>query len=253
VTRKTGKQRSPRRWPWVLAGAAFLATTVAAGLAYATSAGHIELLPLRERLRGPLLQLRRVEFIGLDRLDASGLWRRAQVASDAALIDIDTESIAARIVAHPRVERCEVLRVPPGLLLIEVRERVPVAIETETGAGVDVNGERFPLLAGESEHLPGVEGSILAALPLLRAARELGVRIRTVRSRGTRDLRFRPWAEGFDVRVGADARGALRNWLRLSESGLIDVYGPREVDLRFAGSAVLRNLRRNQGGEDGTP
>jgi hypothetical protein len=229
----------------MLVGAAFLATTVAAGLAYATSAGHIEVLPLREHLRGPLLQLRRVEFIGLDRLDASGLWHSAKVRPDAALIDIDTESIAARIAAHPRVERCEVLRVPPGLLLIEVRERVPVAIETETSVGVDENGERFPLLAGEAEHLPGVRGNIRAALPLLRAARELGVRIRSVRSRGTRDLRFRPWAEGIDVRVGADARGALRNWLRLSESGLIDVYGAHEVDLRFAGSAVLRNLRRN--------
>ncbi len=239
-----------RRWPWLLASAGFVATTVGAGLTYAASAANVELPKLRERLRA--FEVRRVEFVGLERLDAAALWSRAKLAGRTALIEVDGKQIAARIAEHPRVLSCTVLRLPPDRLLIGVRERVAAAVDTATGEGIDVQGAAFPLVAGEADTLPRVEGSVDAALPLLRAARELRLRIRSVRALDRRDLRFRSWENGIDVRVGRDARGSLESWIRLRESGLIEMYGAREVDLRFAGSAVLRDLRKNQGGEDGT-
>ncbi|MEE9279360.1 MAG: FtsQ-type POTRA domain-containing protein [Myxococcota bacterium] len=245
---RAAPRRSPRRWPWAVA-AALVFASLGAGLGYAASAGQLASLQLK--LRGPALQLRRVEFVGLERLDARALWRRAELPADAPLIDIDPAQVAARIAEHPRVERCQVLRLPPGRLLIGVRERVPVAVEAETGHGVDEQGARFPLQPGEPERLPRLDGSVRRALPLLRAARELGVAIRSVRSRGARELDFEPWAGEIRVRVGADVRAGLRDWLRLDASGLVGVYGAREVDLRFAGSAVLRQLN-HKGGEDGT-
>ena len=241
--------RPRRRWPWLLASAGFVTTTVGAGLTYAASAG-VELPELRERLRA--FEVRRVEFVGLERLDATALWRRAKLAGHTALIEVDGAQIAARIAEHPRVLSCTVLRLPPDRLLIGVRERVAAAVDAETGDGIDVRGASFPLVAGEAETLPRVEGSVDAALPLLRAARELRLRIRSVRALDPRDLRFRSWENGIDVRVGRDARDSLESWIRLRESGVIEIYGAREVDLRFAGSAVLRDLRKNKGGEDGT-
>ncbi len=239
-----------RSWPWLLAAVGFVVTTVATGLTYAASAANVDLPDLRERLQA--LELRTVEFVGLERLDAEALWSRAKLAKGTALIDVDGKQVAARIAGHPRVERCTVLRLPPDRLLIGVRERVPAAVDAETGEGVDARGASFPLVDGEAELLPRVEGSVQVALPLLRAAHELRVRIRSVRARDPRDLRFRSWEDGVDVRVGRDARDSLMSWIRLRDSGLIEVYGAHQVDLRFAGSAVLRDLREKQGGEDGT-
>ncbi len=249
MTRATPR-RAPRRWPWAVAGALVFAS-LEAGLGYGASAVQLELATLQLKLRGPALQLRRVEFVGLERLDARALWRRAELPADAPLIDIDPAQIAARIAEHPRVERAQVLRLPPGRLLIGVRERVPVAVEARTGHGVDEQGARFVLQPGEPERLPRLDGSVRRALPLLRAARELGVAIRSVRAHGARELRFEPWAGEIRVRVGPDVRAGLRDWLRLDASGLVGVYGAREVDLRFTGSAVLRDLN-HKGGEDGT-
>ncbi len=235
-----------RRWPWLLAAAGFVATTIGAGLTYAASAANVELPELRERLR--TFELRRVEFVGLERLNAKALWSRAKLVGGTALIDVDGKQIAARIAEHPRVESCTVLRLLPDRLLIGVRERVPAAVDAKTGDGIDARGASFPLVAGEADSLPRVDGSVHTALPLLRAARELGVRIRSVRAHNPRDLRFRSREDGVDVRIGRNPRDSLASWIRLRESGLIDVYGAREVDLRFAGSAVLRDLRENPGG-----
>ena len=242
-------EQSRRRWPWLLAAAGFVATTVGAGLTYAASAANVELPQLRDRLRA--FELRRVEFVGLERLDAEALWNRAKLAGGTALIDVDGKQIAARIAEDPRVESCTVLRLLPDRLLIGVLERVPTAVDAATGDGVDAQGALFPLVAGEADALPRVDGSVHTALPLLRAARELGVRIRSVRARDPRDLRFRSH-DGVDVRIGRDPRDSLVSWIRLRDSGLIEVYGAHEVDLRFFGSAVLRDLRENQGGEDET-
>ena len=241
------KQRR-RRWPWLLAAAGLVATTVGAGLTYTASAANVELPELRERLRG--FKLRRVEFVGLERLDAEALWSGAKLARGTALIDVDGKHLAARLAEHPRVESCTVLRLPPDRLLIGVRERVPAAVDAKTGDGIDARGASFPLVAGEADALPRIDGSLHTALPLLRAARELGVRIRFIRAHDPRDLRFRS-RDGVDVRIGRDARDSLVSWIRLQESGLIELYGAREVDLRFAGSAVLRDLRETKGVEDG--
>ena len=239
-------EQSRRRWPWLLAAVGFVATSVGAGLTYAASAANVELPELRVRLRA--FELRRVEFVGLERLNAEALWSRAKLAVGTALIDVNGKQIAARIAEHPRVESCTVLRLLPDRLLIGVHERVPAAVDAETGDGVDAWGASFPLVAGEADSLPRVYGSVHTALPLLRAARELGVRIRSVRAHDPRDLRFRSREAGVDVRIGRDPRDPLASWIRLRESGLIEMYGAREVDLRFVGSAVLRDLRENRGG-----
>ncbi len=249
------RERSPgkshKRWPWMLAGAAVASTLVGTGLTYSASAGHVELPSLSEKLHAPALRLQHVDFVGLEKLSADALWSLANVSPGTALIDVDGDAVAARVAAHPRIEWCRALRVPPNRLLIGVRERHPVAVEADSGSGVDERGTRFPLLAGEAERLPRIDGDLDAALPLLRAARERGVGIRSIRSRAG-DLRFRPHSREVDVRVGGSPGSALADWVRLDASGLIDEYGPREIDLRFSGSAVLRDLRTNRGGEDGT-
>lgn len=238
------RARSSRRR--ALAGAAFALVSVGAGLGYASSVGRLELPSLAQTLRRPELQLRRVEFVGLIHLDADELWRLASVPSRTPLVDVDARAVAERIGQHPRVERAQVLRVPPGHLLIGVSERVPVAVDP-TGFGVDARGARFPLLPDEREGLPRLVGSFRAGLPLLRAARELGVRVGSVRARSPRDLRFEPRGAQVEVRVGRDVRASLRTWLRVRASGLVDEYGASEVDLRFGGSAVLRGLRKRGG------
>jgi hypothetical protein len=237
------------RFGWLSLLAATAAGTVA-GLAYA--AGHAQLMgglrdELRAALREPRFWLRRVDFIGLDSLRAAELWSLAGVEHGTPLIDLDTTRLSGAVAAHPRVASCRAVRLPPDRLVVEVEERVPIARDAQRGEGIDASGERFPLLPGEGEALPRLEGMTVLALPLLLAARAHGVALEAVDARPG-DLRIRPAGSSALVRLGNDAERSLHTWQRVRASGLVEAYGAAEVDLRFPGDAVLRGIRRKGGG-----
>jgi hypothetical protein len=129
-----------------------------------------------------------------------------------------------------------------------VGEREPIGRVSGRAEGFDATRARFPLLEGEKDGLVPVRGSPRRAVPLLLAARRRGVELAGVEVRSEEDLRFRVRGSDTVIRADGDADRVLRAWTRLRAAGVVSRYQPEEVDLRFRGSAVLRELRVQRGG-----
>jgi hypothetical protein len=245
--RKRRKRRTLRVSPGIaLAGAVALAS--AAGGVALWRSPPAELPSLSAMLRAPRFQLRSVEVMGVHKLDPEVLLAGAPLEPGTPLIDVEVDPIAEHVARHPRVARCRGVRIPPNRLLLDVEERVPVARLAGSAEGIDLDGNRFPLLEDEREALPELRGDIDWTLPLLRNAAVRALAMEVVEAWGPADARFRPAGFDLEVRVGTDPGRALDDWIRLAGTGLVDEYGPRVVDLRFGDSAVLRDFEKTKGG-----
>jgi hypothetical protein len=196
-----------------------------------------------EWLRGEGFQLRAVELLGLEVLEADALIARAGLRAGVPLIEIDLGRVEEAVGGDPRVASCRGAYLPPDRLLLEVEERVPVAALAGGTQGVDLAGERFPLVAGESERLPRLRGEPAAALALIAAARAAGAPLTEIEVLTDDEVRFHLAGEGAWFRVGRDPERALADWRRLVRSGRLERIPAREIDLRFRGSAVLVGAR----------
>jgi hypothetical protein len=100
-----------------------------------------------------------------------------------------------------------------------------------------------------------VSGEPDRALPVLEAARALGVNVASVETLRDDAVRVRPLGRTALLVVGRDPRASLADWRRLADSGLVEETGAREVDLRFRGNPVLRDFPKKtaqaQGGGHG--
>jgi hypothetical protein len=147
-----------------------------------------DLTPSFEWLRGESFQLRAVEVLGLDVLDSERLVASTGLRAGIPLIEVDLERVSEAIRSHPRVASCRSAHLPPDRLLFEIEERVPVAALAGGAEGIDLAGERFPLVAGESAALPRLRGDPAAALPLIAAARAAQAPVRHGSGAGHRRL-----------------------------------------------------------------
>lgn len=219
---------------------ACVAGFAAGGLA--VEAGPGDLRP--DALRGPNFRLRKVEFTGLERLAPADLAGRIGARPGLALLDLDPEDFCERLTAHPRIEECAALRLPPDRLWVDVEERVPVARLGSSAKGVDADGVRLPLAADEASRLPRIDGSPEWALPLLEVAEASGLEVESVDARGPSDLRVRVRGVPALLRMGRDLERALRNWTELQSLASHEARAAGEIDLRFEGGAVLRKLEK---------
>ena len=244
-------RKSDRRPRWIAVVA--LAAVLIGGLAFHVQSSDDLRAWLTETARAPRFHLAVVEFIGLKTLIPAMLLQRAGLNVRIPLIDLDLDVLIENLSSHRRVASCIAARIPPDRLVVEIEERVPIARLAGRHEGVSVDGARFELVADEGDDLTSVRGDVKWALPLLRAARELGITVATVDVRSPTDLRIRPFGQDIRVRIGPDPEASLRAWLRIRSSGLLERYKAREVDLRFPGSVSLRKFRNiKQGGEDGS-
>ena len=212
-----------------------------------------------ERLRSdPRFGLARVEFLGLQRLAASSLTKAAGLIPGEPLIDLDPARVCARLLEQARVAACAAARVPPDRLLVEIAERRPLALLEKSGLAVDAKGERFAPLLDERAALPRLLEVSEQALELARVAQEMGVPLARIEPAGEGELWFWPRAAPLRVRAAGSAESMLAEWLQVERSGLARAHGAREVDLRFRGRAVLRELvardaKHSNGGERDGP
>jgi len=246
VKRKLDTRALPRPLIFVLGLVAF----AFAGL-WAEHHGYLDARALREGLRGERFWLRHVDFVGVAALDPGELWRSVGISAGTPLLDVDPALVVQRLAKHPRIARVRAARLPPSRLVIAVVERVPVALEMSSGLGIAENGAVFPLLAGEAGRLPQVSGEAKRALPILRAARALGLSLATVDAPRASDVRVRALGRPTVLVVGRDEDASLADWQQLADSGLIESTGAREVDLRFRGGPVLRGIAKATGGGNG--
>jgi cell division septal protein FtsQ len=213
--------------------------------------GYLEGRVPRDLARGELFRLHHVDFVGVRALDRDALWRLTGIPANTALVDIDAERAALAVGKHPRVSRARCLRIPPDRLVISIAERTPVAIEVASGLALDANGNRFPPLPGEAERLPQLTGEPRFALPVLAAARELGMNLASVDATRASEIHVRTLGRNVRLVVGRDARASFVDWRALSDADVVESYSAQEVDLRFKSNPVLRDLRQPAGGDHG--
>lgn len=237
MSRKLDQRTLPRP---ILAVLAVVALVFAA--LWAQHHGFVPSQRLDATLRGERFRLRHVDFTGLVALAPAELWTLAEVAGGTPLVDLDPEAVETRLSAHARVARVRAARLPPDRLVIGVSERVPIAQDSADGLGLDAEGARFPLEPGEAERLPIVTGKAARALPVIEAARELGVNVASVETLREDAVRVRTLGRTALLVVGRDPKASLADWRQLADSGLVEQTGAREVDLRFRGNPVLRGF-----------
>jgi cell division protein FtsQ len=110
-------------------------------------AGITLLLAVTSRFWGPLLmrrmdyfRVRRVEFVGAHYVAPRDILAKLHVDTTASVWD-PTSVLEARVASHPEIQHVVVHRKLPGTLVIEVTERVPVALVSAPG-GFRVYDER---------------------------------------------------------------------------------------------------------------
>ncbi len=244
-------RKSARRSRWI--ASVSLGAVLVGGLVFHIRSSDAARAWLAEKARAPRFQLTVVEFIGLKTLAPSQLLGRAGLHASIPLIDLDLNALIEKLSSHGRVASCVAARIPPDRLVVEIEEHVPIARVAGRSEGISLDGARFELVANESDSLTSVRGEVKWALPLLRAAQELGIAVAAVEVRSPTDLRIRLAERDLRIRVGPDPDASLRAWLRIRSSGVIERYQAREVDLRFPGSVSLRKYQNiKQRGADGS-
>ena len=244
-------RKSARRSRWI--ASVSLGAVLVGGLVFHIRSSDAARAWLAEKARAPRFQLTVVEFIGLKTLAPAQLLGRAGLHASIPLIDLDLNALIEKLSSHGRVASCVAARIPPDRLVVEIEEHVPIARVAGRSEGISVDGARFELVANESDSLASVRGEVKWALPLLRAAQELGIAVAAVEVRSPTDLRIRLAERDLRIRVGPDPDASLRAWLRIRSSGVIERYQAREVDLRFPGSVSLRKYQNiKQRGADGS-
>jgi len=116
-------------------------------------AGIVVLLAVTSRFWGPLLmrrmdyfRVRRVEIVGARYVAPRDILAKLHVDTTASVWD-PTSALEARVASHPEIQHVVVHRKLPGTLVIEVTERVPVALVQSQGVlrAYDERGVALPI------------------------------------------------------------------------------------------------------------
>lgn len=180
------------------------------------------------------------------------------VAPGAALSSVDPQAVAARVAELPWIAEARAVRMPAGPLLVDVRERVPVALVEAGGeaAFVDATGTAFAAAAADAgSELPRVrlDGKVALGEPDARLAAALELAYRLPEHGLAVPLEVQVAREGdpegFSLRLpglagrvvlGREAPEArLRDLVELLAAELPELASAPIVDLRFADRAVL--------------
>jgi len=260
----------PRWWlPWAsgaltLAGLTLLGVTTHAAIA----ASWMNVL------RDDRFVLDAVEVMGADQMNAGEIVRALALPTHVALVDLDPQLLEARLATHPHVAAATVLRFPPSKLLVQVRERSPVAV-------VFLPGQRQPYLVdGEGRPCaPAGPLHLSSELPLLETARPtalgepneaLALAVELARALGEHGIDAATRivigaegdAEGTSLLLGEgeqrvilgtrDFDAKLARLRALREAELPEVAAAKEIDLRFRDQVVLRSQpSSNESGKSG--
>ncbi len=214
--------------------------------------GILLLLAVTSRFWGPLLmrrmdyfRVRRVEIVGARYVAPSDILAKLHVDTTASVWD-PTSALVARVASHPEIQHVVVHRKLPGTLVIEVTERVPIALVPAAG-GMRVYDERGVALPIDPARVD-VDAPVLAErdLALLRLLSRIKrsmpafyARVSDVRRSGRDDILL--VLERESVRVPPDV-----SMERLAEVAPVEEDLARkqlrvaEIDLRYRDQVIAR-------------
>jgi len=239
--------------------AAVFALSVAIGFALAAPAQRI----LAKLGEGRLGRIETVAIQGNERHSFEEIAAATGVVPGSALAAVDTEQVEQRLRHQHWIHEANVLRLPPGTLLVQVRERLPVAVVSGANAGepwrvVDAAGTPFEAASDDDlDSLPRLRSgeTLRSGEPneALRTALELAAALQRPALAGmqsameiqlpggsTEGWVLRAREGSLEVVLGHDhLHQRLDRLAQLleSDSGLEDIV---RIDLRFADRAVLR-------------
>ncbi|MBV9951720.1 MAG: FtsQ-type POTRA domain-containing protein [Acidimicrobiia bacterium] len=153
-------------------------------------------------IRSPILDVDRVQVAGTVRTTPAEVRKAAGIRPGAAMVDLDTGSIAKRVEARPWVARVTVQRRWPSTVEVRVTEREPVAqaragtrwaVLDRTGRVVTVGRTPQPDLVEVTGVDPGPPGSSVGRREALDVAAALGARL------GAEAGRIRRGSDGLDL------------------------------------------------------
>lgn len=96
--------------------------------------------------RMAFFHVHRIEILGAHYVSPSDILARLHVDTTASVWDA-TAPLVARVVSHPEIESAVIHRKLPGTLVVDIRERVPVALVPATGGFrvFDARGMQLPI------------------------------------------------------------------------------------------------------------
>jgi cell division protein FtsQ len=188
-------------------------------------------------------RVRRVEILGARYVAPSDILAKLHVDTTASVWN-PTAPLAERVASHPGIQRAVVRRKLPGTIVVQVTERIPVAL-VPTSSGLrayDARGRSLPidptrvdapilsqrdtavlrLLGGLRSGLPALYARVSAARPTGR--REVILELKTVPVRAMLDVTLDRLTELEPVEADLDRR-QLR---------------PTEIDLRYRDQVIAR-------------
>lgn len=201
--------------------------------------------------RMAFFRVRRVEIVGAHFLQPSDILARLNVDTLASVWD-PTAPLVSRVEAHPEVARAEVHRKLPGTLVVEIVERVPVALVPAPGGlrAYDARGTALPIdptrvtvdvpvLAGRDVALLRLLGALRAGMPAMY--QRVSEARRTAKSEIALDLKTPGTAQTESVRAMDDV-----TLERLADVGPVEQDLGRkqlhaaEIDLRYRDQVIAR-------------
>jgi cell division protein FtsQ len=91
-------------------------------------------------LRSPYFRVQHIDVRGLTSLSTEEVVVACGLAEDENIFDVDIGGLASRVRAIPRVDKVLVSRRLPSTIVIQVQERLPVAVLPYAGYFVEVDG-----------------------------------------------------------------------------------------------------------------
>ena len=175
TTRDRGDDAANLTRPWLSSVLPLSSRLKFAGLGIATllAVGSPFWAPLFLR-RIAFFHVHRIEILGTQYVAPSDLLARLRVDTNASVWD-STEPLARRLAGHPEIQHVGIHRRLPGTLVIEVTERVPVALVPANGGFrvYDARGIPLPIdPARVAVDAPVLMERDTAALRLLGAMRD---------------------------------------------------------------------------------
>jgi cell division protein FtsQ len=214
--------------------------------------GILALLVLSSPMWAPLFmrrmtyfRVRRIEILGAHYVAPSDILSRLNVDTLASIWD-PTKPLAARIATHPEIATAHVERKLPGTLVVQVTERVPVAlvpassgflVYDERGVALPIDPTRVSvdvpvlsqrdtallrLLGAMRERMPALYGRLSEVRRLGRG--ELLLQLRSVPVRAMQDVTLERLAD-----IDPVEEDLVRRQVRVAE-----------IDLRFRDQVIAR-------------
>lgn len=121
-------------------------------------------------LHSPFFAVQQIEVRGTSLLTPQEVIRLSGLSARDNVLLVDTQRVRRRILEDPRLGEVRVRRMPPGKMIIEVEERVPVALLPYADGFLFVDPEGR-LIAADRRSRPGLP--IITGVPLDRVGMHL--------------------------------------------------------------------------------